>query len=143
MDRFSREGEWSVSRVMAALQDWRVQFYSFNEPFLDTTGPFSGFLIPLFGLARPTGEHPQGQGGQAGNGQSEGQPFSRRASGKAVGRPAVADKVDAGLVAQMRSEGKSWAEIAKAHPSVKLDNGHKVRPSAGSIRRAWDACQKA
>ncbi|MFQ5875553.1 MAG: recombinase family protein, partial [Dehalococcoidia bacterium] len=32
MDRFSREGEWSVSRIMAALQDWRVQFYSYNEP---------------------------------------------------------------------------------------------------------------
>jgi DNA invertase Pin-like site-specific DNA recombinase len=25
-----------------------VRFHSFNEPFLDTTGPFAGFLIPLF-----------------------------------------------------------------------------------------------
>ncbi|MFC1919616.1 recombinase family protein [Chloroflexota bacterium] len=48
MDRFSREGEWSVSRIMASLQDWNVHFYSYNEPFLDTTGPFAGFLIPLF-----------------------------------------------------------------------------------------------
>jgi DNA invertase Pin-like site-specific DNA recombinase len=53
MDRFSREGEWSVSRIMANLQDWHVQFYSYNEPFLDTSGPFAGFLIPLFAwLAR-------------------------------------------------------------------------------------------
>ncbi|MGD0511242.1 MAG: recombinase family protein [Candidatus Micrarchaeaceae archaeon] len=53
MDRFSREGEWSVSRIMASLQDWHVQFYSYNEPFLDTSGPFAGFLIPLFAwLAR-------------------------------------------------------------------------------------------
>ena len=41
LDRFSREGEWSVSRIMASLQDWNVQFYSYNEPFLDTTGPYS------------------------------------------------------------------------------------------------------
>ena len=53
LDRFSREGEWSVSRVMANLQDWHVQFYSYNEPFLDTSGSFAGFLIPLFAwLAR-------------------------------------------------------------------------------------------
>jgi len=26
MDRLNREGEWSVSRIMAALQDWKVQF---------------------------------------------------------------------------------------------------------------------
>ena len=33
---------------MAALQDWNVRFYSYNEPFRDTDGPFAGFLIPLF-----------------------------------------------------------------------------------------------
>ena len=53
LDRFSREGEWSVSQIMASLQDWNVRFFSYNEPFLDTTGPFAGFLIPLFAwLAR-------------------------------------------------------------------------------------------
>ena len=41
LDRFSREGEWSVSRIMASLQDWNVRFFSYNEPFLDTTGPFA------------------------------------------------------------------------------------------------------
>ena len=58
MDRFSREGEWSVSRIMASLQDWHVTFYSYNEPFLDTSGPFAGFLIPLFCLVGQTGESP-------------------------------------------------------------------------------------
>ena len=38
---------------MASLQDWNVRFFSYNEPFLDTTGPFAGFLISLFAwLAR-------------------------------------------------------------------------------------------
>ena len=42
LDRFSREGEWSVSRIMASLQDGNVRFYSYNEPFLDTTGHSPG-----------------------------------------------------------------------------------------------------
>ena len=28
----SAEMEWSVSRIMATLQDWNVRFYSYNEP---------------------------------------------------------------------------------------------------------------
>ncbi len=54
MDRFSREGEGSVSRIMAALQDWHVQFYSFDEPFLDTSGlpqaaSYERCMNPAFG----------------------------------------------------------------------------------------------
>ena len=36
LNRFSREGEWSVSQFMVTLQDWNVRFYSNSEPFLDT-----------------------------------------------------------------------------------------------------------
>ncbi len=28
----------------SSLQEWKVQFYSFNEPFLDTTGPFRFYI---------------------------------------------------------------------------------------------------
>ncbi len=72
MDRFSRKGEWSVSRIMASLQDWHVQFYSYNEPFLDTTGPFAGFPHSPLCLVGPPGEHPQGQGGETGHGEGKG-----------------------------------------------------------------------
>ncbi|MFH1087416.1 MAG: hypothetical protein V1737_02365 [Chloroflexota bacterium] len=60
-----------------------------------------------------------------------------RAAGKNVGRPVVVDKVDADVVLRPRSQGRSWREIAKAHPAVKSGNGRKVKPSAGSIRRAF------
>ena len=124
MDRFSREGEWSVSRIMAALQDWKVQVYSYNEPFLDTTGPFAGFLIPLFAwLARQESVHK----GEAKLGMEK---------AKAVGQPVVVDRVDAELVARLRSDGKSWREIAAAHPPVRSASGRRVKPSVGSIRRA-------
>lgn len=59
-----------------------------------------------------------------------------KAQGKNVGRPVVVDKVNADLVMRLRGEGKSWWEIAEAHPLVKMPSG-KVKPSMGSIRRAF------
>jgi DNA invertase Pin-like site-specific DNA recombinase len=130
LDRFSREGEWSVSRIMAALQDWNVRFYSYNEPFLDTTGPFSGFLIPLFAWLARQESIRKGKAVKLGMDKAQ-------AKGKAIGRPVVVDKVDAELVVRLRDEDKSWREIAEAHPLVKSSSGKRFRPSVGSIRRAF------
>lgn len=135
MDRFSREGEWSVSRIMAALQDWNVRFYSYNEPFLDTTGPFAGFLIPLFAWLARQESIRKGKAVRLGMEKA-------RANGKPIGRPVVADMVDAELVVQLRTERKSWRAIAEAHPPVKSSSGKKVRPSVGSIRRAFIGTSK-
>jgi len=132
LDRFSREGEWSVSRIMASLQDWNVQFYSYNEPFLDTTGPFAGFLIPLFAWLARQESIRKGKAVKLGMSRA-------KAKGKAVGRPVVVDKVDAGLVRSLRNQGKSWRKIAEGHPPVRLASGKKLRPSMGSIRRAFRA----
>ena len=85
MDRFSREGEWSVSKVMSALQDWHVQFYSFNEPFLDTTGPFAGFLIPLFAWLAHQESLRKGRAVKLGMEKA-------RAKGHRIGRPRVTDR---------------------------------------------------
>ena len=129
MDRFSREGEWSVSRIMASLQDWNVRFYSYNEPFLDTTGPFAGFLIPLFAWLARQESIRKGKPVKLGMEKA-------RAKGKNVGRPVVINSVDAQLVVRLRNEGRSWREIADAHPSVKVGK-RKVKPRVGSIRRAF------
>ena len=59
------------------------------------------------------------------------------AKGKAIGRPVVADKVDADLVVRLRAGGRSWREIGEAHPPVRSGSGKRVRPSVGSIRRAY------
>ena len=130
LDRFSREGEWSVSRIMAALQDWNVRFYSYSEPFLDTTGPFAGFLIPLFAWLARQESIRKGKAVKLGMEKA-------KAKGKSIGRPNVVDMVDGELVIQLRNEGKSWREIAEAHPAVKSSSGKRVRPSVGSIRRAY------
>ena len=110
LDRLSREGEWSVSRIMAALQDWNVRFYSCNEPSPDTTGPFAGFLIPLFAWLARQESIRKGKAVKLGM-------VKARAKGKAIGRPVVVDKVYAELVVQLRSQGKSWRKIAEPHPA--------------------------
>jgi len=117
---------------MAALQDWNVRFYSYNEPFLDTTGPFAGFLIPLFAWLARQESLRKGKAVKLGMEKA-------RAKGKAVGRPVVVDRVDADLVLRLRAQGRSWREIAEAHPPVRSASGRKIRPSIGSIRRAWEA----
>ena len=65
-------------------------------------------------------------------------PRGARARGKPIGRPIVVDKKGAELVVQLKNEGKSWREIAQAHPPVRSASGKKVRPSVGSVRRAWN-----
>ena len=131
LDRFSREGEWSVSRIMASLQDWNVRFFSYNEPFLDTTGPFAGFLIPLFAWLARQESIRKGKAVKLGMDKA-------RTEGKPIGRPVVVDMVDAHLVVQLRQEGKSWSQIAEAHPRVKSSSGKRIKPSVGSIRRVFE-----
>ena len=135
MDRFSRESEWSVTRVISMLQDYRVNFYSYSEPFLDTSGPFAGFLIPLFAWLAHQESLRKGKSVQLGMAKAA-------AAGKDIGRPEVAKKLDVALIAGMRSAGKSWSDIHKAHPRVRSTSGRQLKPSIGSIRRAFEACQK-
>ncbi len=85
MDRFSREGEWSVARTIAAFQDWKVQFYSYNEPFLDTTGPFAGFLIPLFAWLVRQESLRKGRAVKLGMEKA-------KAQGRRIGRPKVTER---------------------------------------------------
>lgn len=136
MDRFSKEGEWSASRIMASLQDWNIRFFNYNEPFLDTTDPFAGFLIPLFAWLARQDSIRKGKAVPLGMEKA-------KANGKQVGRPVLVDYIDKELVLRLRGEGKSWTEIAAAHPFIKLPPKNRgVRPSVGSIRRVFEACRK-
>jgi hypothetical protein len=61
------------------------------------------------------------------------------ANKNSIGRPGVVTRVDIELVLKLRSTGRSWREIAMAHPEVPSCSGRQVRPSSGSIRRAFAA----
>src|SRR5919106_1494133 len=99
------KGNGRSAASWASLQAWNIRFYSYNEPFLDTTGPFAGFLIPLFAWLARQESIRKGKAVKLGMEKA-------RVRGKVIGRPAVVDKVDAELVVQLRNEGRSWREIA-------------------------------
>lgn len=62
-----------------------------------------------------------------------------RQEGRHIGRPCLADQVDAQFVGERRSQGESWRQIYLAHPPVRSTSGRTVKPSIGSIRRAVEA----
>ena len=61
-----------------------------------------------------------------------------QAKGKPIGRPVVVNIVEANLAVQLRQEGKSQSQIAKAHPRVKSSSGKQTKLSVGSIRRVFE-----
>ncbi len=136
MDRFSREGGWSVSRVIASLRDWGVRFVSYQEPFLDSDGPLAEFMAPLFAWLARQDSIKKGERVKLGMAKA-------RELGKAIGRPTVANRVDTALVVRLREDGASWHEISLAHAPVRSSSGHKVKPSVASIRRAYQLAQSS
>ena len=126
MDRFSREGEWSVTRTIAALQDWHVQFYSFNEPFLDTTGPFAGFLIPLFAWLAHQESLRKGRAVKLGMAKA-------RALGHRIGRPKVTERKGFnkrfGAVLERLSQG----QVSRRRAAIELGIGY------ATLKRLLDA----
>jgi DNA invertase Pin-like site-specific DNA recombinase len=130
MDRFSREGGWSVAKVIATLLEWNVQFYSYNEPFLDTTGPFSAFFVPLWAFMAREDSLRKSRAVKLGMEKA-------KAHGARLGRPRVAEQVDGNMVRRLRERGNSWRAITLMHPRVRSASGKWVNPSIGSIRRSY------
>ncbi len=117
MDRFSSEGEWSVSRVMASLQDWHVQFFSYNEPFLDTSGPFAGFLIPLFAWLARQESLRKGRAVKLGMEKA-------RAKGAHIVRPLVTSRRGFGLRLTQVLEQLDDGDISRRHAAHDLGIGY-------------------
>lgn len=70
LDRFSREGEWSVPQMISTLLSWRVHFVSYNEPFLNTAdSPFAGALVGLFAFLARQDSVRKGRARQTGHGE--------------------------------------------------------------------------
>ena len=120
------------SLVLSTLRDYRVDFISCQEPYIDTTTTFGEFM---FHMTVAWAELERGiisERVQAGVRRA-------RREGKRLGRPTVA--VDLDYVKYMKANGRGWDSIAREHPLVVV-SGKKVRPSRSSIRRAWDKMQK-
>ena len=73
LSQFPNGRTWSIDRLIKALQDWGVQFYSCSEPFLDIDGPFAGFLEPLLNWVAQQEENGDGRQKELRRGQEQSQ----------------------------------------------------------------------
>lgn len=120
--------------TLERLRSYHVSFRSLTEPYLDTSSPVGEVLFYV------TAAYAQLERAMIAERVKAGMEWAQK-QGKEIGRPGVSEKVDLQLACRLRSEGKSWREIAEEHPSVKSGKARRRKPSASSIRRAVQACQ--
>ena len=103
LDRFSREGLTETLNHLQRLTAAGMQFKSFTEQYLDSTGVFRDAIIGFLAAIAKQERIRFSERIKAGQARSS----------KAPGRPALADSVIAEL-RKLRSEGLSFKEIQLA-----------------------------
>jgi DNA invertase Pin-like site-specific DNA recombinase len=97
MDRFSREGIEATLSYLRQLEEYKVGFRSYQEPFFDSAGPFKELMIAMF----------------ASFASLERAKISERTLGRVGGRPKVED--DAATMKtyrKLKARGLSVRKIA-------------------------------
>lgn len=127
-DRFSREGIYRTFEHMKRLADCGVKFRSYQESFLDTTGPMADLLLAIFAwVARQESLH-HGERVRAGMARAVEQ-------GSVVGRPKA--KVALGILLKYYQLGFGWGLIADKYSE---ETGEFV--SVSTVRRKIMEAQK-
>ena len=103
LDRFSREGVTETLNHLQRLTTTGVQFKSFTEQYLDSTGVFRDAIIGFLAAIAKQERVRFSERIKAGQARSS----------KALGRPALADSVIVEL-RRLRSEGLSFRKIQMA-----------------------------
>lgn len=109
LDRFTREGALETLQYLNTLSSYGVAYRSYTESYLDSCGIFKDAVIAILGTVAKQERVRISQRVRAGlqRAQREG-----TRSGKAIGRPKVV--FDRNRVVELRRQGKSWREIARA-----------------------------
>lgn len=105
LDRFTREGVLETHQYIARLRDMGVMFYSFREPYLDTSGPLAEVIISLLALLAKQERIRQVERVNAGLQRA-------KAAGIRLGRKPVT--VDLEALKTLRAAGHTWREIGSA-----------------------------
>jgi DNA invertase Pin-like site-specific DNA recombinase len=108
LDRLTREGARETLQYLKHLSDYGVGFRSFQEPYLDSCGIFKDAIIALLGAIAKHERARIVERVRAGLNRAR---IHGTRSGKPVGRPQVVFRRD--KVMELRSQGKSWREIAR------------------------------
>jgi DNA invertase Pin-like site-specific DNA recombinase len=103
LDRLSREGALETLQHLNRLTGYGIQWRSFTEQYLDSTGLFREAVISILAVIAKQECIRLSERTRAGLEQA-------RRKGKILGRPRA--KVSADAVRQLRAEGLSWTGIA-------------------------------
>jgi DNA invertase Pin-like site-specific DNA recombinase len=104
LDRLSREGVLETLQHLQRLTAYGVGWRSYTEQFLDSVGPFRDAVLAILACLAKQERIRISERTRAGLDVA-------RAKGKRLGRPSLA--LDVATVRQMRSEGVSFATIAR------------------------------
>ena len=129
LDRLSREGSRKTIEYLTRLDEYKIDWHSFTEPYLSSLGVFSDCIISLLAALARQEKIRIGERTRAGLARA-------RQEGKTLGRPRTAGE-RARKAILMRSQGLSFAEIGKqlgvsgvrAFQWVKGSNKNPVPPS--------------
>jgi DNA invertase Pin-like site-specific DNA recombinase len=109
LDRFTREGVAETFEYIKRLTLHGVQFVSFTEEHFRTTGPAGELMIAVAAWIAKQERTRISERVRAGLSRAKAQGTR---SGNAVGRPKA--MLDRQKVADLRNQGRSWREIARA-----------------------------
>ena len=104
LDRFTREGALETLQYLNRLSNYGVGYRSFTEPYLDSCGIFRDAIIAILGTVARQERLRISERVRAGLAVA-------RKKGRRLGRPRLV--VSSAKVAQLRSEGLSWAVVGK------------------------------
>ena len=104
LDRLSREGALETLQHLNRLSSYGVQWRSFTEWYLDSTGTFRDAIVSILATLAKQERIRLSERTKAGLERA-------RKQGKVLGRPRAA--VDAGEIRALRASGLSWGAIGR------------------------------
>jgi len=106
LDRFSREGTSQIWHYMSTLNNAKVKFVSYTEPYFNTDNEMvKDILLSVMGALAKQERIKISERTKAGLEQA-------RKKGVTLGKPAVPENVKQEII-KLRNEGKSYRQIAK------------------------------
>ncbi len=105
LDRFTREGVHATFQYIEQLRKCGVQFKSYKEPFIDTSGPMGELFIAIFAVLAKQERLRIVERVNAGLDRA-------RKQGKVLGRPKRV-RINLKRAQWLRDEGMTWLGIAK------------------------------
>jgi DNA invertase Pin-like site-specific DNA recombinase len=105
LDRFSREGVRKTLRYLQQLDDWKVGWRSFQEPFFDSCGMMRDVVISIMAALAEQERITISERTKAGLART-------KKNGTRLGRPAV--NLDMKMIEERRANGDSLRTIAKS-----------------------------